>query len=73
MCTELVKVWPPNEAEVYQVNGEYREAGAIGAMETFTRYFVADSVSEAMNMAREEQYALNREHIHIKEVYLTLD
>jgi hypothetical protein len=54
----------------YKVIGESREVGAIGIFEPFIDFIDVETSKQAYNQVREKLYAHNREHVHIKQIYL---
>ena len=59
--------------DVYKVNGESREVGAIGIFEPFIENIAAESSREAYLTIRANLYARNREHVLIKDISLITD
>ena len=57
----------------YRIEGESRQVGAIGIFEPFVENVARESSYEAYNDVRAKLYSNNREHVHIKAVYLLGD
>ena len=74
MCDDYIKVYPEDDTiKLYKVTGTDRNVRSIGIMENWTEFITARSISDAKETARIKREGLQRDHILITGIFLSLD